>query len=54
MFGLHYSSPLTLDALIETVTETWHQGGVKLVELKVSSTDGAEILRELVAQGGAS
>jgi len=54
MFGLHYSRPLTLDALVETVTETWQQGGVKLVELKVSSTDGAEILRELVAQGGAS
>lgn len=53
MFGLQYASPKDSDALRAAVEECWQHGGVKLIELNVSSTDGADMLRELVNQTGA-
>jgi 2-succinyl-5-enolpyruvyl-6-hydroxy-3-cyclohexene-1-carboxylate synthase len=52
MFGLSYACPNNFAALSEAVNHCWQHGGVKLIELKVSPTDGADILRELVTQAG--
>ncbi len=50
MFGLSYASPHNFEALNRAVNECWLHGGVKLIELKVSPADGAEMLRDLVTQ----
>lgn len=52
MFGLNYASPDDFTQLTDAVSACWQRGGVTLIELKVSPTDGAEILRDLVAQAG--
>lgn len=52
MFGLNYASPDNFTGLTDAVNACWQQGGVTLIELKVSPTDGAEILRDLVTQAG--
>lgn len=52
MFGLNYASPDNFTALTDAVNTCWKHGGVTLIELKVSPTDGAEILRDLVIQAG--
>lgn len=54
MFGLDYACPDSMSALREAVTQCWAHGGVKLIELKVSETEGAECLRELVREVSAS
>lgn len=54
MFGLDYACPTSVPALYQAVSECWQHGGVKLIELKVSETDGAESLRTLVRQMSAS
>ena len=50
MFGLDYASPMSMTELHDAVTQCWQHGGVKLVELKVNETDGAECLRSLVSE----
>ncbi len=52
MFGLNYASPDNFAGLADAVNRCWQLGGVTLIELKVSPTDGAEILRDLVTQAG--
>jgi len=54
MFGLDYACPTSVPALYQAVSECWQHGGVKLIELKVSETDGAESLRTLIRQMSAS
>lgn len=53
MFGLNYASPRDFHELSDAVNDCWLHGGVTLIELKVSPTDGAEILHDLVTQVGA-
>lgn len=48
MFGLDYASPTSMAELHDVVMQCWQHGGVKLVELTVNETDGAECLRDLV------
>jgi len=54
MFGLDYACPDSMSALREAVRQCWQHGGVKLIELKVSETEGAECLRDLVKEVSAS
>ncbi|QUT16784.1 2-succinyl-5-enolpyruvyl-6-hydroxy-3-cyclohexene-1-carboxylic-acid synthase [Rahnella inusitata] len=54
MFGLDYASPTSMTELHDAVTQCWQHGGVKLVELKVNETDGAECLRSLVSEASQS
>lgn len=53
MFGLHYACPDSAQALTAAVEHGWLHGGVTLIELKVGSSDGANMLRELVIQAEA-
>lgn len=52
MFGLNYASPDNFTGLTDAVNACWQHGGVTLIELKVSPTDGAEILCDLVSLAG--
>ncbi|TDS95953.1 2-succinyl-5-enolpyruvyl-6-hydroxy-3-cyclohexene-1-carboxylate synthase [Rahnella sp. BIGb0236] len=54
MFGLDYACPTSMPALHQAVSQCWQHGGVKLIELKVSETEGAECLRALVQEMSAS
>lgn len=53
MFGLHYANPTSLNALTLAIENGWQDHGATLVELRVGSSDGANMLRELVAQAEA-
>jgi 2-succinyl-5-enolpyruvyl-6-hydroxy-3-cyclohexene-1-carboxylate synthase len=54
MFGLDYACPDSMSTLRDAVSQCWQHGGVKLIELKVSETEGAECLRDLVREVSAS
>ncbi|MBU9825429.1 2-succinyl-5-enolpyruvyl-6-hydroxy-3-cyclohexene-1-carboxylic-acid synthase [Rahnella perminowiae] len=54
MFGLDYACPVSMSELHHAVSQCWQHGGVKLIELKVSETEGAECLRSLVQEMSAS
>lgn len=54
MFGLDYACPASMSELHHAVRQCWQHGGVKLIELKVSETEGAECLRSLVKEMSAS
>ncbi|RNT28551.1 2-succinyl-5-enolpyruvyl-6-hydroxy-3-cyclohexene-1-carboxylic-acid synthase [Proteus mirabilis] len=51
MFGLHYVSPTSWEALLTTVQECWAGAPTTtLIELIVDDTDGAKTLNQLVKQ----
>lgn len=54
MFGLDYACPTSMSELHHAVRQCWQHGGVKLIELQVSETEGAECLRSLVQEMSAS
>ena len=50
MFKLAYAQPQSWDALTDAVQQGWCRAGTTLIELQVSPSEGAETLRDLLAQ----
>lgn len=50
MFKLAYAQPQSWDDLVDAVQQGWRRAGATLIELQVSPSEGAETLRDLLAQ----
>ncbi|MGO1237762.1 MAG: 2-succinyl-5-enolpyruvyl-6-hydroxy-3-cyclohexene-1-carboxylate synthase, partial [Hafnia alvei] len=50
MFKLAYAQPQSWDELVDAVQQGWRRAGATLIELQVSPSEGAETLRDLLAQ----